>query len=133
MSLLPVSSRYRLPSEQLCRVQAIRRTYTDIYHGSLYRLYQSPSESSLLIDELEYLYSTFIQKWWIADNPKIQYVFSLLRNEVVSPEKTPYLKEQLSAHLLYITTNREADLCDSSCINRKVFVSTVHKALSLRT
>ena len=82
-----------------------RRTYTDIYYGSLYRLYQSPSESPLLIDELEYLYSTFIQKWWIADNPKIQYVFSLLRNEVISPEKTPEGISE-SAKLFYVAMTR---------------------------
>ena len=61
----------------------------------------------------------------------MQYIFSFLRNDVISPEKTPSLKEQLSAHLLDITTYREADLCDSSCITEKVFVSTVHKAKGL--
>lgn len=61
----------------------------------------------------------------------MQYIFSFLRNDVISLEKTPSLKEQLSAHLLDITTYREADLCDSSCITEKVFVSTVHKANGL--
>lgn len=61
----------------------------------------------------------------------MQYIFSFLRNDVISLEKTPSLKEQLSAHLLDITTYREADLCDSSCITEKVFVSTVHKAKGL--
>lgn len=61
----------------------------------------------------------------------MRYIFSFLRNDVIAPEKTPILKEQLSAHLLDITTYREADLCDSSCISEKVFVSTVHKAKGL--
>lgn len=111
--------------------ELFRRAYADIYHGTLSRLYQRSFESPLLVDELEQLYGTFIQKDWIAANPKMQYIFSFLRNDVISPEKTPSLKEQLSAHLLDITTYREADLCDSSCITEKVFVSTVHKAKGL--
>ena len=111
--------------------ELFRRAYADIYHGTLSRLYQRSSESPLLVDELEHLYDTFIQKEWIATNPKMQYIFSFLRNDVISPEKTPSLKEQLSVHLLDITTYREADLCDSSCITEKVFVSTVHKAKGL--
>ena len=107
------------------------RTCCDIYHGTLSRLYQRSSEYPLLVDGLEHLYDTFIQKGWIEANPKMQYIFSFLRNDVISPEKTPSLKEQLSAHLLDITTYREADLCDSSCITEKVFVSTVHKAKGL--
>lgn len=111
--------------------ELFRRAYADIYHGTLSRLYQRSFESSLLVDELELLYGTFIQKEWIAVNPKMQYIFSFLRNDVIFLEKTPSLKEQLSAHLLDITTYREADLCDSSCITGKVFVSTVHKAKGL--
>lgn len=111
--------------------ELFRRAYADIYHGTLSRLYQRSSEYPLLVDGLEHLYDTFIQKGWIEANPKMQYIFSFLRNDVISPEKTPSLKEQLSAHLLDITTYREADLCDSSCITEKVFVSTVHKAKGL--
>ena len=111
--------------------ELFRRAYADIYHGTLSRLYQRSFESPLLVDELEQLYGTFIQKDWITANPKMQYIFSFLRNDVISPAKTPSLKEQLSAHLLDITTYREADLCDSSCITEKVFVSTVHKAKGL--
>ena len=111
--------------------ELFRRAYADIYHGTLSRLYKRSFETPLLVDELEHLYGTFIQKEWITANPKMQYIFSFLRNDVISPEKTPSLKEQLSAHLLDITTYREADLCDSSCITEKVFVSTVHKAKGL--
>ena len=111
--------------------ELFRRAYADIYHDTLSRLYRRSSESPLLVDELEHLYDTFIQKGWIAANPKMRYIFSFLRNDVIFPDKTPSLKEQLSAHLLDITTYREADLCDSSCITEKVFVSTVHKAKGL--
>lgn len=111
--------------------ELFRRAYADIYQGTLSRLYRRSSESPLLVDELEHLYGTFIQKGWIAANPKMRYIFSFLRNDVIFPAKTPSLKEQLSAHLLDITTYREADLCDSSCITEKVFVSTVHKAKGL--
>ncbi len=111
--------------------ELFRRAYADIYHSTLSRLYQRSSEFPLLVDELEHLYGTFIQKGWIEANPKMQYIFSFLRNDVISLDKTPSLKEQLSAHLLDITTYREADLCDSTCITEKVFVSTVHKAKGL--
>lgn len=42
--------------------ELFRRAYSDIYHGTLSRLYQRSSESSLLVDELEHLYDTFIRK-----------------------------------------------------------------------
>ena len=69
--------------------ELFRRAYADIYHGTLSRLYQRSFETPLLVDELEQLYGTFIQKEWITANPKMQYIFSFLRNDVISPEKTP--------------------------------------------
>ncbi len=111
--------------------ELFRKAYADIYHGTLSHLYQRSFEFTLFVDELEHLYNTFIQNQWIATNPKMQYIFSFLRNDVISPVKTPSLKEQLSAHPFNITTYHEADLCDSSCITEKVLVSTVHKAKGL--
>ena len=97
--------------------ELFRRAYADIYHGTLSRLYQRSSESPLLVDELEHLYDTFIQKGWIETNPKMQYILSFLRNDVISPEKTPSLKEQLSAYLLDITTYREGRL---TCVTANI-------------
>ena len=58
--------------------ELFRRAYADIYHGTLSRLYQRSFETPLLVDELEQLYGTFIQKEWITANPKMQYIFSFL-------------------------------------------------------
>lgn len=117
--------------ENSSEAKLFHKAYADIYHYTLSLLYRKSFESPLLVDELEHLYFIFIRNKWIEAEPKMRYIFSFLRNDVISMEKAPSLKDQLAAYLIDISTYREVDLCDSSCITENVFVSTVHKAKGL--
>lgn len=59
-------------------------------------------------------------------------VRTLLRSRGALVRDLARMKQRVKAFLYYYGIDyREADLCDSSCITEKVFVSTVHKAKGL--
>ena len=53
-----------------------------------------------------------------------------LAEDVITPGEMA-LCEQLQNHLTDINTYKESDLCGSSSMRERVFVSTVHKAKGL--
>ena len=63
--------------------------------------------------------------------PKIEYIFRFLTDDVIDERRDPSLKEQLNRHIMEINTFKEADLCGSSTIDDRIFVTTIHKAKGL--
>ena len=62
---------------------------------------------------------------------KLDYVFEYLSHDVLRPSEEPSLVEQLQRHIMEINTLKDADLCNSSTIQDRIFVTTVHKAKGL--
>ena len=54
-----------------------------------------------------------------------------IAHDVADNDAEPSLIEQLNAHIMELNTMKEADLCGSSCLSERVFVTTVHKAKGL--
>lgn len=54
-----------------------------------------------------------------------------LSGEMIDPSREPSLYEQLSNHTMEISTLKEADLCGSSNMKERIFVTTIHKAKGL--
>ena len=71
------------------------------------------------------------EKGWWKDVPKIDYVYRFLAGDIIDPASEPSLKEQLDHHVMELSTFKEADLCSSTAIDDRVFVSTIHKAKGL--
>ena len=111
----------------------IRHKYSAFYYHTKDRLYTIGHKGNdpVMVDELKYLYREMVERRWIEGNSKIEYIFNYLTMDVIIEDATPTLYEQLNAHMLDMTTYKEADLCDSECMNDRLFISTVHKAKGL--
>ena len=120
-------------AEHKATIDEIRNKYADYYHHTKDLLYErnTNSNEAAIVNELKYLYAEFLKKRWIDRNDKLDYIFSYLNQDVVIKEETPSLYEQLNAHIIDMSTYKEADLCDSQSVNDNLFISTVHKAKGL--
>ena len=61
----------------------------------------------------------------------LRFVMDYLSGEMIDPSREPSLYEQLSNHTMEISTLKEADLCGSSNMKERIFVTTIHKAKGL--
>ena len=84
-----------------------------------------------LTAEMNRFYHFLIEERRIKPNSKINYVSRFLDSDVINQAEEPSLKEQLENHIMEISTFKEADICGSSSLDEKVFVSTIHKAKGL--
>ncbi len=110
----------------------LRRSYAGIYYNACGKLYdRGVSGKSALTTEMNDLYSFLTEERIIKPIGKIDYVLRFLDNDVINQAEEPSLKEQLENHIMEITTFKEADICGSSSLDDKVFVSTIHKAKGL--
>ena len=116
--------------------ERLRRNYGTDYEEAFNKLYLRPTSTAkeatpALVEELERFYNSLTDGRWIKPIEKMKYVFNFLTEDVIHPEEEPSLKEQLDHHIMEISTFKEADLCGSTSIQERVFVSTIHKAKGL--
>ena len=111
----------------------LRSAYSELYNGTKQLLYkqQNIDQSSVLVNEMKRAYQYSLDKEWMNEVKKLQYILNFFEEDVIDVKKYPSLRQQLEAYILDMTTYREADLCESSSVKEKVFVSTVHKAKGL--
>lgn len=116
------------------RIARLQRNYREHYKDGLARLYDRKlSESGVpaLVDEMRNFYNWLVDSSWIKQVDKIYYIFQYLADDIIDEAKEPSLKEQLDHHIMELSTFKEADLCGSSTIKDRLFVSTIHKAKGL--
>ena len=89
------------------------------------------SSSSVLVNEMEWIYQSMVCDEYLSAHPRMNYVFKFLHAHIAGMNKGVHLLSQLQNHLLELTSFSEADLCDSTIINDKVYVMTVYKAKGL--
>ncbi len=114
--------------------ERLRRNYKALYEEAVGKLYDRPSaqeEPPALVEELLRFYNALTDNRWIKPIEKINYVTAFLTEDIIHPDEEPSLKEQLDNHIMEISTFKEADLCGSTAIQERVFVSTIHKAKGL--
>ena len=115
------------------RVDRLRRAYQSFYDEARQRLYERLPEGDepALVGEMKRMADLLKEKGWWKDVPKIDYVYRFLAGDIIDPASEPSLKEQLDHHVMELSTFKEADLCSSTAIDDRVFVSTIHKAKGL--
>lgn len=91
----------------------------------------SNEETPALISELIYVDDLLTQKCEILRVNRFDLLLTFLREDVISKDEPNCLFSHLSNHLMDMSTYREADICDSSSMREKLFISTVHKAKGL--
>ena len=112
--------------------EKLRRSYADIYCKACGKLYaRAVCDKSALTAEIIRFYDFLVGERIIKPIAKIDYVLRFLDCDVIKQAEEPSLKEQLENHIMEISTFKEADICGSSSLDDKVFVSTIHKAKGL--
>lgn len=114
--------------------ERLRRNYGKQYQAAVSKCYLKPADRQgvpALVEELRRFYHALEEEQWIRPVDKIEYVFRFLATDIIHQEEEPSLKEQLDNHIMEINTFKEADLCGSTIMQEKVFVSTIHKAKGL--
>lgn len=125
------------------RVDILRRNYGEIYRSAIARLYVRKTypveneamgmkeENVALVAELQRFYDALLADNIIQPISGLRYVTAYLSKDMIDSTAEPSLYEQLSNHAMEISTLREADLCGSSSIDERIFVTTIHKAKGL--
>ncbi len=115
------------------RIDRFRRTYQTFYGEALERLYTRCTDNPVpaLVDEMQRMSGLLKERGWWRDVPKLDYVYRFLAGDIIDTHWELSLKEQLDHHMMELNTFKEADLCGSSTIPDRVFVSTIHKAKGL--
>lgn len=125
------------------RVDILRRNYGEIYRSAIARLYVRKTypveneamgmkeENVALVAELQRFYDALLADNMIQPIGGLRYVTAYLSKDMIDSTAEPSLYEQLSNHAMEISTLKEADLCGSSSIDERIFVTTIHKAKGL--
>lgn len=125
------------------RVDILRRNYGDIYRSAIARMYVRKTypveneamgmkeENVALVAELQRFYDALLADNMIQPISGLRYVTAYLSKDMIDSTAEPSLYEQLSNHAMEISTLKEADLCGSSSIDERIFVTTIHKAKGL--
>lgn len=125
------------------RVDILRRNYGEIYRSAIARLYVIKTypveneamgmkeENVALVAELQRFYDALLADNMIQPISGLRYVTAYLSKDMIDSTAEPSLYEQLFNHAMEISTLKEADLCGSSSIDERIFVTTIHKAKGL--
>ena len=108
--------------------------YADLYKHAIDSMYNVRRSSiPALVDEIIYAdnYMHPDKRQRTATEKKFPYIIDFIAKDVVQANETNALYAHLDAHLMDLSTFREGDLCDSSVVTERIFVSTVHKAKGL--
>ncbi len=111
----------------------LRRNYQALFeHGRsvMYRRGQ-PTSVPAAVEEMRRLYATLRNDGLMGEVKKLDAVLRYLSVDVIDAVREPSLQEQLSRHILEMNTLKEADLCGSSALHERIFVTTIHKAKGL--
>ena len=115
------------------KVQKLKQLYGDIYRQAQQELWkkQETEQQSALVSQLVWFYNQVVEAEIMKPLSATEYVFNYIENEIVDKHEENCLAQQLFLHVNEIATLKEADLCGSSIIHEKIFISTIHKAKGL--
>jgi DNA helicase-2/ATP-dependent DNA helicase PcrA len=120
-------------AQNIDAARAFAENYGYLYEHTIDRLAEScvSDTYSILVEEMEFAYDWMIQEDFMREHSRMSYVFKFLHAHISNMNKGYHLLTQLRNHLLELTSFSEADLCDSSIIDEKVYVMTAYKAKGL--
>lgn len=131
--LLPIQQAFMDRERVKSCGERLRRNYRDLFLDAHSRLYApcSATDRPPLVTELMLFYDALLADGLIEKVDGIGYIETYLTEDVVDLLREKALIQQLNRHIMEINTLKEADLCSSSVIQDRVFVTTVHKAKGL--
>lgn len=132
-ALLPAQRAFMARDRVKTCAERLRRIYRDLFLDARRRLYTPCAEADRLplVAELMCFYDALLANGLVEKVDGIGYIEAYLTEDVIDMHCENSLIEQLGRHIMEINTLKEADLCSSSVIQDRVFVTTVHKAKGL--
>ncbi len=134
------------------RIRLLRRNYGGLFKDARSRLYRRPDDAAsegqdmpggdntaagrdaaapAVVAELQRFYDALRRQGWCPEVKKLDYILRFLADDIIDASREPSLKEQLDRHIMEMNTFKEADLCGSTTIADRLFVTTIHKAKGL--
>ncbi|HEY9542795.1 3'-5' exonuclease [Prevotella sp.] len=126
VEIVPQQQAFMAESRVQSRAEVLVRNYRDRYVKSLGQLYTTD-----LTTALRSFYESLVADGLMGEIDKLPMTLRYMENDLIDGEVEPVMIAQLGRHLVEINTLKEADLCGSSAVSDRVFVSTVHKAKGL--
>lgn len=113
--------------------EALRSAYGALYAEAVGRKYvrRAMEKTPALVSELSAFYRYLLDDGKIQPVEGFNYITAYLATDMIDTAIEPSLYEQLQHHVMEINTMKEADLCGSSTMKERVFVTTIHKAKGL--
>lgn len=114
------------------RAEVLRKRYVQQYLQARRTLYLRPTEGQpAMVGVLVGFYRYMLSERLMEPVDNLNRIVSYLCVDMIDVSAAPSLAEQLSAYSMQLNTLKEADLCGSSAIDDRIFVTTVHKAKGL--
>lgn len=111
-------------------IDNFRRVYQNLYLTTVEQLYQQ-QDGPLFSMALQQAYNALREEQRVGEIPKLNYILRYIEIDMLTSQSGHSLAEQLAVHMADLSTLKEGDLCGSSSITDRVFISTVHKAKGL--
>jgi len=110
-----------------------RANYAPLYASARVRIYDlvEQHEGSLVASEMMLFHDYLTGERYIQPIAKLHYAVAYISSEIVDSARERSLAAQLAAHLMEISTLKEADMCGSNILSERIFVTTIHKAKGL--
>lgn len=110
-----------------------RANYAPLYASARARIYEpvEQHEGSLVASEMMLFHDYLTGERYIQPIAKLHYAVAYISSEIVDSAHERSLAAQLAAHLMEISTLKEADMCGSNILSERIFVTTIHKAKGL--
>ena len=123
------------------RVETLQRNYAELYQQALQRLFvrenvqpkaaDDATDAVALVAELKRFYAALLAENRVQAIDGLRFVTAYLATDLIDSSREPSLYEQISNHMIEISTLKEADLCGSKSVTERIFVTTIHKAKGL--
>ena len=128
------------------RVETLRRNYKEMYataHERMYVREEMVGEGKVsagaadneakpaLVREMMRFYDYLLSEGMVQEIDGLRFVEAYLSYDMIDTDREQSLYEQLCNHTMEISTLKEADLCGSSNMKERIFVTTIHKAKGL--
>lgn len=126
MEVIPAQQAFMAVKRVATRVEVLRKHYRERYLAARGQLYTAG-----VTEVLRSFYDGMVAEGLMNEVGKLPLILRYVERDLLGEERDGMAVTQLAGHLVEMNTLKEADLCGSSAVTERVFVSTVHKAKGL--
>ncbi len=126
LEVIPDQQAFMAEKRVATRVEILRKNYRERYLAAREQLYTVG-----VVEALRSFYDGLVAEGLMNEVRKLPLILRYLEHDMLDEGDHQVMLTQLADHLVEMNTLKEADLCGSSAVTERVFVSTIHKAKGL--